>query len=252
MPTELPATSAPRLARMLDALKYGGSQRVLRAVPMRRLGLRRLQTRPPLQNPGVAIDRFAAAPSRDSYGTPFSVRTTALLPLKIVEHPRVKAALPYLGHGAYFALASGFLMTDILTLRMLLVGGYSGLVAFHCLHPRPLRIPLRWSAFFVLVNVGMALQLARERWPGGISDDEHALYKSFFADKLSPSQFKWLLALGERRTLPPGTRRAGTHHPRRQPRATPARTTLPPATQPPTSHAASRQPRAGQHAPPVG
>ena len=40
-----------------------------------------------------------------------------------------------------------------LALRVLLIGGYAGLVSFHSLHPKPLRIPLRWSAFFVLVNL---------------------------------------------------------------------------------------------------
>jgi len=153
------------------------------------------------------IDEMAAKKqAADSFGTPFSVRSNALLPLAIVENRRVKAALPFLGHSAYFALASGFLMTDILALRCLLVAGYSGLVSFHTLHARPLRIPLRWSAFFVAVNVAMVVQLARERWPGGLSDDDTQLMHAFFADTLSPSQFKQLLQLGERRTLPRGTR----------------------------------------------
>jgi hypothetical protein len=91
-------------------------------------------------------------------------------------------------------------------IRVRASAGYSGLVSFHTLHARPLRIPLRWSAFFVAVNVAMVVQLARERWPGGLSDDDTQLMHAFFADTLSPSQFKQLLQLGERRTLPRGTR----------------------------------------------
>ena len=142
---------------------------------------------------------------RDVLGTPFSVRSSAILPLNIVESPRVKAFLPLLGHAGYFALASGFLMTDMLVLRCLLCFGYSGLVAFHSLHPRPLFIPLRWSAFFVAVNVGMAVQLAVERWPSGLSEEDSTLHSSFF-DKLPPAKFKLLVDLGSRRTLSDGTR----------------------------------------------
>ena len=147
---------------------------------------------------------------RDVFGTPFSVRVhtygKSFMPAYIVEHAWVKAALPYLGHSAYFALASGFLMTDILTLRCLLVGGYTGLVAFHSFHPRPLRIPLRWSAFFVAVNVYMVYDLLSERYPTGLTDEDQKLHREFYADKMSPRQFVWLLNLGERRTLKKGDR----------------------------------------------
>ena len=87
----------------------------------------------------------SAASSSGAGGSP-------LLPSWIVEHPRAKAALPVLGNMAYFSLASGFLCTDVLALRVLLCFGYSGLVGFHLLHARPLRIPLAWSGFFVAVN----------------------------------------------------------------------------------------------------
>ena len=65
--------------------------------------------------------------------------------MAVVQHPVVKAALPFIGNGAYVAIVSGFLMTDILTLRVLLAFGYTGLVTYHLLHTRPLRIPLAWS-----------------------------------------------------------------------------------------------------------
>lgn len=120
------------------------------------------------------------ASSIDAAGTPFTLRTRAILPLRIVEHPVVKRMLPLLGNAAYLALASGFVMTDILTLRSLLVLGYSGLVCFHLLHPRPLRIPLGWSAVFVTVNAAMVVKLALERWPMGLSESDEVIRSAFF------------------------------------------------------------------------
>mmetsp|Transcript_41157 Transcript_41157/g.46912 ORF Transcript_41157/g.46912 Transcript_41157/m.46912 type:complete len:133 (+) Transcript_41157:48-446(+) len=68
--------------------------------------------------------------------------------LPYASQDATKNALPMIGNGAYLALASGFLMTDMLQLRLMLGIGYTGLVAFHALHPKPLQIPLRWSFFF--------------------------------------------------------------------------------------------------------
>lgn len=103
-------------------------------------------------------------------------------------------------------LASGFLMTDMLTLRLALVGGYAGLVAFHSLHARPLRIPLRWSALFVLVNAGAACMLIADQFPGSLSEEEEGLYEEHFARTLSRGQFKRLMDLGRSRVVEAGTR----------------------------------------------
>lgn len=114
-------------------------------------------------------------------------------------------ALPIIGNAAYVALASGFLMTDMLTLRASLVAGYSGLVAFHLLHPRPLRIPLRWSAMFVVVNAGAACLLIADQWPGALSEEDEELYNDHFP-MLTKGQFKQLLSLGTTHDLPDGAR----------------------------------------------
>ena len=124
--------------------------------------------------------------------------------MRIVESAFVKWARPIVGNVAYIGLASGFLMTDILALRTLLVGGYTLLVTFHLLHANPLRIPLRWSAFFVCVNFGMAVLIARERYPSGLTEQDEVLRSAFF-DRLTPGDFVRLLALGERRELADGT-----------------------------------------------
>lgn len=115
-------------------------------------------------------------------------------------------ALPILGNAGYMALASGFMMNDMLALRIALVGGYSGLVAFHLLHARPLRIPLRWSAFFVVVNAGAACLLIADQWPGTLTQDDEELYKKHFP-MLAKGQFAQLISRGTtRKDLPDGTR----------------------------------------------
>jgi len=116
----------------------------------------------------------------------------------------VPRLLPWIGNGAYLALASAFLMTDILALRVLLVSGYSGLVMFHTLHVKPLRIPLAWSGFFVLINAGMVALILADRLPAGLSQEEELLHQEHFA-QLTHGQFRKLLRLGECQTLAAGT-----------------------------------------------
>jgi hypothetical protein len=65
----------------------------------------------------------------------------------------------------------------MLQLRLLLVGGYSGLVLFHSLHAKPLKIPLRWSAVFVLVNAGAAAMLVLDQFGASLSEEEEALFE---------------------------------------------------------------------------
>ena len=153
------------------------------------------------------IDRLANSKIvKDVHGTPFTLRSTAILPLYIVENKRLKVALPMVGNAAYIIITSGFLMTDILMLRSLLIVGYSSLATYHLLQTRPMRIPLRWSAFFVLVNIVYALKLVFDRWPQGLSEGDIALYESYFVDRLSRRQFKQLVELGEHRVLNDGDR----------------------------------------------
>ncbi len=96
-------------------------------------------------------------------------------------------------------------MTDMLQLRLMLVGGYSGLVAFHALHARPLQIPLRWSALFVVVNAAAAAMLFAEEWIGALlNEEELALYEQHFSDGLTPGQFYYLLQLAKTQEIEDG------------------------------------------------
>ena len=109
----------------------------------------------------------------------------------------IKNGLPVIGNGAYFLLSCGFLMTDMLQLRLMLVGGYAGLVTFHAFHPKPLKIPLRWSAFFVIVNAGAAMLLFMDEIVGQLlSEEEISLYEKHFQDdNLTRGQFYYLMKL---------------------------------------------------------
>jgi len=103
------------------------------------------------------------------------------------------------------ALASGFLMTDMLQLRLMLVGGYAGLVTFHSLHAKPLQIPLRWSALFVVVNAAAAAMLFVDEWIGALlSKEELELYEQHFSDGLTPGQFYYLLQLATTQEIEDG------------------------------------------------
>ena len=96
-------------------------------------------------------------------------------------------------------------MTDMLQLRLMLVGGYAGLVTFHSLHAKPLQIPLRWSALFVVVNAGAAMLLFVDQWIGALlSDDEKVLYEQHFKHGLTPGQFYYLLKLATTKEIEDG------------------------------------------------
>ena len=134
----------------------------------------------------------------------------SILPLDFVLKPSTKAMLPMIGNASYVALASGFLMTDMLELRVLLVSGYTGLVAFHTLHERPLRIPLTWSAIFVAVNAVAAGYLIMDRYgTTSLNSPDHPdgekLYQDHFAAILTRGQFYQLLSMTRREIIPAGT-----------------------------------------------
>ena len=97
-------------------------------------------------------------------------------------------------------------MTDMLQLRLMLVGGYAGLVTFHSLHAKPLQIPLRWSALFVVVNAGAAILLFVDQWIGALlSDEEKALYEQHFRAGLTPGQFYYLVKMASTEEIEDGS-----------------------------------------------
>ena len=65
------------------------------------------------------------------------------------------------------------------------------------------QVPLAWSCVFVAVNAAAASAIAADRWPGSLTPEERELHQLHF-NKLTPGEFKQLLDLAERRTLPHG------------------------------------------------
>jgi hypothetical protein len=158
-----------------------------------------------------------AAEAASTSPTKITTKTTAtaaeilrrtLIPSVFASQESIKNVLPIIGNGAYMALASGFLMTDMISLRLMLVSGYTGLVAFHALHKKPLQIPLRWSALFVVVNAGAALLLFMDEWIGFLlSEEELALYDEHFKDDdgLTKGQFYYLMKLSKQELIKDGS-----------------------------------------------
>lgn len=160
-------------------------------------------------SPSAAASSLSTATAEIKYNTSSSSVKNLLEMVKMSSSTRA-AILPIIGNASYIALASGFLMTDMLELRLLLIGGYSGIVTFHSLHERPLRIPLRWSALFVAVNALGAAWLLMDRYaPASLDSAQHPdgedLYRHHFRDILTRGQFHQLLGLAQRQSIPAGT-----------------------------------------------
>jgi len=93
-------------------------------------------------------------------------------------------------------LASGFLMTDPLYLRALLMCGYSSLVGYHSLQYRPLKIPLCGSFFFVCVNAYFAAKILKERFVS-LTELEATIHEEHFEHVMPKYDFKQLMAHAE-------------------------------------------------------
>jgi len=120
---------------------------------------------------------------------------TPVLPLAVVQHTAVRAVLPLIGNVAYVALAGGFLMTDVLLLRVLLSFGYGTLVVFHSLQLNALRIPLAGSVFFVIVNVYFAVNIYLARRVD-LTPEEKSIHEEFFAQDMADHEFQHIIRRG--------------------------------------------------------
>jgi len=119
-----------------------------------------------------------------------------LLPKRIVQNNYVKKFLPSLGNASYGALASGFLLQDMLYLRSVVAVAYCGIASFHALQERPLRIPFAWSALFAGINIFFAGCLWKEQfiWLG---EEEQGIYDQHFSSVMTKADFEQLLQIGK-------------------------------------------------------
>jgi hypothetical protein len=66
------------------------------------------------------------------------------------------------GHGAFVFLAVSYLDSDFLQLRLYAMSGISLSIIFQYYRDKPLWIPIRWNAVFLLINVVMIALLLRD------------------------------------------------------------------------------------------
>lgn len=69
----------------------------------------------------------------------------------------------FFGHAAFLLTGAAYLTKDILHLRLLASTGLSASMVFQYYRPEPLRVPLRWNALFLAINVVMASALYMDR-----------------------------------------------------------------------------------------
>lgn len=67
------------------------------------------------------------------------------------------------GHASFVLLATSYLESDPLHLRMLAMAGFGSMSVFQYFRPQPLWLPLRWNAIFIAINFGMSARLIAER-----------------------------------------------------------------------------------------
>lgn len=111
--------------------------------------------------------------------------------------------LAYLVHLGYLFMLAALLAKDMLWLRGLLVVAQGALCAYAA--SRQLSGMAAWNAAFVLINLGWALAIVRERRAATMPEALQPLYESHFA-AMGPREFLRFWSLGERREVPAGAR----------------------------------------------
>jgi CRP-like cAMP-binding protein len=99
-----------------------------------------------------------------------------------------------------------YLATDPLQLRLFAAGGVSCAIVFQYYREKPLWLPLKWNALFLLINTTMALILLSEAAGAEhLTAEERGIYETVFKSKgLKPTEFLRLIRVAERREVPKG------------------------------------------------
>ena len=111
------------------------------------------------------------------------------------------------GHASFGFLAMSYLATDPLQLRLFAASGVSCAIVFQYYREKPLWLPLKWNALFLLINTTMALILLSEAAGAEhLTAEERAIFETVFKTKgLKPTEFLRLIRVAERREIPKGT-----------------------------------------------
>ncbi|MEO0794415.1 MAG: cyclic nucleotide-binding domain-containing protein [Verrucomicrobiota bacterium] len=108
----------------------------------------------------------------------------------------MSSLLPYLVHAAYLLYLVSYLVRDILWLRIFTIIAGTSLLPYYFLQPEPLWEPIIWNVVFITINIVQSTVLILDRRPVHLKGDDLKLYQLVF-DRLSPSNFRKLLELGE-------------------------------------------------------
>ena len=113
--------------------------------------------------------------SSDAAGT----KATTVEKLVLGHPPRVWAMRS--GHAAFVMLASMYLMTDMVLLRVLGIAA-NGLDMFYCflVAETPLWLNIRWGAFYVLINVVQLAQIYWDQRTLKLDPVQAEVYESYF------------------------------------------------------------------------
>lgn len=110
----------------------------------------------------------------------------------------------YLSLVSYSLTAIGFLMTNILWLRIfILIACIMDANIFFFIRPgAPLWIQILMNILFAIINGVALMRLIHDRLPPGFEGEVAELYQSIF-HQLTPSEFRSLLKIGEWETIKP-------------------------------------------------
>jgi hypothetical protein len=99
------------------------------------------------------------------------------------------------GHTSFLCLAFGYLGTDLFNLRLFAISGICFSIVFQYYRERPLWIPIRWNALFLVINIGMILLLLKEDVDANnIKEEEKLIYQNAFERKgMTPIDFFHLI-----------------------------------------------------------
>lgn len=122
------------------------------------------------------------------------------LPFKSTKNEYTLSLSDLAGHASFIMLAVSYLETDFFLLRMFAASGVSLSIIFQYYREKPLWIPIRWNALFLLINIVMiGLLWKKEHEAHTIPSETKHLFESTFMKKgMTPVDFLHLCKAAER------------------------------------------------------
>jgi len=98
------------------------------------------------------------------------------------------------GHASFLLLMISYLETDFLHLRMFAASGVFLSIIFQYYREKPLWIPIRWNALFLLINLTMIFMILKEiEDANNIPAEKKVMYEAFERKGMKPVDFMLLI-----------------------------------------------------------